>query len=219
MFWHNGLTFGNGSSWIGNSANSFVGLKFATTAVPLGSVAWGRSNVAGGDPCGPGVCLDRTAGVYTLAYTQVANPGVALPFTGNATTGRANIGPVNYIFQGIASPGSPVSPVSMSLRHLWSFPSVTATGIRLTTAADGTPVDELEASAASAAPFSLVPTGGIMGPGNIGLDSAAFARDLINNGGYAAHQIPNLNDGIYGNGSHRHRPAYYRQQWGGDRRI
>jgi hypothetical protein len=38
-----------------------------------------------------------------------------------------------------------------------------------------------------------------MGAGNIGLTSTAFAKDLLGGGSFAAHTIPHLNDGIYGN--------------------
>jgi hypothetical protein len=186
--------FGNPNSWIGNSNNSFVGLNFGATALPLGQVAWGRDNL--------NQFFDRTSGLYTLNYTQVPNPGAALAVTGNPATGWAPIGSTNYVFQGAAN-----SPISMSLRHVWSFPTVNATGIRLTAPgssfANGAAIDELEAYAPGPAPLlSLVTTGGTMGAGNIGLTSTAFAKDLLGNGSFApTHTIPNLNDGVYGNGN------------------
>ncbi|HEX2751096.1 MAG TPA: hypothetical protein VHM91_24015, partial [Verrucomicrobiales bacterium] len=182
--------YGNPNSWIGNSNNSFVGLNFGATAVPLGRVAWGRDNTA--------TFFDRTAGVYSLNYTQVPNPGAGLAVTGNPATGWAPIGSVNYLYQGAAG-----SPISMSLRHLWNFPSVNATGIQLVAPgnsfANGAAIDELEAYAPAASPLTLVTTGGTMGAGNIGLTSTAFAKDLLGGGSFPAHSIPHLNDGIYGN--------------------
>ena len=180
--------YGNSNSWIGDSLNSFVGLNFGTTPVSVGRVAWGRDNT--------GTFGDRTGGVYDVHYTQVANPGAGLGVTGNPATGWTSIGSVNYVFG-----GAPGSPISMSLRHEWSFPSVNATGVRLTAPgssfADGAAIDELEAYSFAAAPISLVTTGGTMNvPTNIALTSTAFAKDLINGGGFAAHSnIGNITTG------------------------
>ena len=54
--------FGNPNSWIGDSLNSFVGLNFGATAVPVNHMAWGRDNT--------GTFGDRTAGTYTMHYTS-----------------------------------------------------------------------------------------------------------------------------------------------------
>ena len=67
-------SFGNPNSWIGDSLNSFVGLNFGATAVPVNHMAWGRDNT--------GTFGDRTAGTYTMHYTQVPNPGTARGVTG-----------------------------------------------------------------------------------------------------------------------------------------
>lgn len=45
----------------------------------------------------------------------------------------------------------------------------------------------------------LTETGGGMLPTNIARSGTAFAKDCLNGGGYAAHQIAHLNDGLYGN--------------------
>ncbi len=157
-----------------------MGLNFGAAAVPVGRIAWGRSNT--------GVHGDRTAGLYTVHYTQVPNPqsgvGPGLAVTGNPAPGWASIGAVNYLFQ-----GAPGTATNMSLRHEWSFPSVNATGLRLTAPgssfADGAAIDELEAYTFAAAPISLVTTGGSMHvPTNIALTSTAFAKDLLAGGGY-----------------------------------
>lgn len=187
--------FGNSNSWIGDSLNSFVGLNFGATAVPVNHVAWGRDNT--------GTFGDRTAGVYTVHYTQVPSPGAGLTVTGDPSTGWATIGSVNYAYQGN---DDAAGSIAMSRRHAWGFPSVNATGIRLTAPGssfvDGAAIDELEAfSAPFTTPISLITTGGTMNVStNLALTGTAFAKDLINGGGYPAHDsIGNLNDGLYGN--------------------
>lgn len=183
----NNGTYGNPSSWIGNSLNSFCGVSFGATAVSIGRVAWGRDNTGG--------FADRTGGVYTLEYTALANPNVSTPLTGNPATGWASLGTVTY----------PANGLPYSLRHAFSFTPVMATGIRLTVPGDGISsgicIDELEAGpAASPAPpvFSLMGTGGVMASAtNHALTGTAFAKDALT--GYPAHSIPHLNDGLYGN--------------------
>jgi hypothetical protein len=181
---------GNSNSWIGDSPNSFVGLNFGAVPLPIGRVAWGRDST--------GTYFDRTGGVYSLDFTRVANPGSALPFTGDPNTGWATIGNSAYHFGGSAG-----SLISMSLRHEWSFSQVLATGIRLTAPgssfADGACIEELEAYATSSTPFTLTGTGGTMGPGNIALASVPFGRDEIFGGTLPIHKIANIRDGIYGN--------------------
>ena len=186
-------TFGNSNSWIGDSLNSFVGLNFGATAVPVNHMAWGRDNT--------GTYGDRTAGTYTMHYTQVPSPGAALGVTGDPATGWAAIGSVNYVYQ-----DDQTSPIAQSRRHAWNFPTLNATGVRLTApgngGASGAVIDELEAwSSAFTAPLSLVTTGGTMNiPTNIALTGTAFAKDLIFGGAAPAHDsIGNLNDGLYGN--------------------
>ena len=187
--------FGNPNSWIGDSPDSFVGLNFGTTAVTVNHVAWGRDNT--------GTFGDRTAGIYTLHYTSVPSPGAGLAVTGDPSTGWATIGSLNYAYQGN---DDAAGPIAMSRRHAWAFPSVNATGIRLTVPgssfASGAAVDELEAfSAPFTTPISLVTTGGSMDVAtNLALTGTAFARDLIAGGAFPAHDsIGNLNDGLYGN--------------------
>ena len=188
--------FGNSSSWIGDSPSSFVGLNFGTGPLSLGRVAWGRDNG------GIDNYADRTAGVYTLDYTLVANPGAALNFTGDPNTGWATIGAVTYHYQ---LNGKNYTPISLSLRHEWSFPSVMATGIRLTTPgssfADGVCIDELEAYNFAPAPLTLAEVGGTMRGGNLAPSSAAFGKDELNydTGAGFVHRIADINDGVYGN--------------------
>lgn len=183
--------FGNPNSWIGDSLNSYVGLTFGST-VSVGRVAWGRDNT--------GTFADRTAGLYTVHYTQVSGGGSSLAVTGDPTTGWAVAGSVNYVSNGVVG-----SPLSMSLRHEWGFAAVQATAIRLTVPgssfADGGAIDELEAYAPSAPALTLVTTGGTMDAAtNLGLTSTAFAKDLLGGGAFApTHTIGGLNDGVYGN--------------------
>ncbi len=188
----NNGTYGNPSSWIGNTPNSFCGVSFGATAVSVGRVAWGRDNTA--------TFSDRTVGLYTLEYTAVANPNNATPQTGNPATGWATIGTASY----------PSNGLPYSQRHAFSFTPVMATGIRLTVPGDGINtgacVDELEAApAATPAPpvFTLMTTGGVIDTaGDMALTGTAFAKDLIGNGAHApTHTIPNLNDGVFGNGN------------------
>ena len=134
-----GLTdgiYGNGNSWIGNSGSpGYAGVSFGGLFT-IGGFAFGRDNL--------GTYGDRTLGVYTLQYTRVASPGTGTPFTGNAGTGWANIGTLDY--QG-AGAGLFTAP---SLRHRFIFSPVAATGIRLlvpdTGIGPGTCIDELEAN-------------------------------------------------------------------------
>jgi hypothetical protein len=188
----NNGTYSNPSSWIGNSLNSFCGVSFGAITVSLGRVAWGRDNTATSE--------DRTVGLYTLQYTSVPSPTASTPQTENPATGWATIGTASY----------PSDGVPYSQRHAFSFTPVMATGIRLTVPGDGVGsggcVDELEAAPAAApgSPiFLLMATGGLLDvSGDMARTGTAFAKDLIANGAYApTHTIPNLNDGVFGNGN------------------
>lgn len=131
----NNGTYGNGSSWIGQTSGpTWVGVIFsAPTAVR--SFAFGRDNT--------GALVDRANGVFTIQYT-----------TDSVTTGTAasatwlTIGNLDY---GTTPPPSP------SLRHLYDLNSpltgVTAFRIQTTgSLATGQAVDELEVYATSAIP-------------------------------------------------------------------
>jgi len=180
----NNGTYGNSSSWIGNSLNSFCGISFGQSRT-LGSVAWGRDNT--------GTYSDRTAGNYTLQYTTAATVNAATPEASWITI------------------GSVTHTASNALRNVYSFTSVTATGIRLicpgNSFANGACVDELEAGPYIAAPpppapvFKLMATGGNMDTAtNMALSATPFAKDLVGNGAYApTHSIAGINDGVYGN--------------------
>jgi Lamin Tail Domain/CotH kinase protein len=126
--------YGNNNSWIGNSgAPGYAGIRFAATNT-ITSIAFGRDNTGG--------FADRTLGTYTLQYTRVAVPGVGTTFTGNADTGWATIGTLNYQSAGSGYFTAP------ERRHRFTFTPVTVTGIRLLVPATGigggTCIDEIE---------------------------------------------------------------------------
>jgi len=128
--------YGNSESWIGDSLNSFIGIKLARQAF-VTSVAWGRDN--GGTeipPFAPSLAFtDRSLGLYTLQYTGVANPN-ALTLDSDWIT----IGQLDYAALFAAGQGS--------TRHEWAFDGVFATGFRLITPGNGVgsgaAIDEFE---------------------------------------------------------------------------
>ena len=139
----NDQIYGNSNSWIGGDTNPFDPLAFA--GIDLGgltsnvqSIAFGRDNTGG--------FVDRNMGLYTLQYTQVANPSsdLGLATTGDATSGWAEIGTLDYG----ASEGPGTNYNETYLRHRYNFDPVDATGIRLvvpgTGIGGGTAIDEIE---------------------------------------------------------------------------
>ena len=141
--------YGNAYSWIGGTSNEypepFAGVDFGATPVAnIQSLAFGRSNVLGGDACG--VCVDRHQGLYTLQYTRVPNPSSRLDLdaTGNASTGWVSIGTLEYG----PSDGPGTNYNQTWIRHRYNFDPVNATGLRLIVPATGlgggTAVDEIE---------------------------------------------------------------------------
>lgn len=204
----NNGTFGNASSWIGNSANSYVGVGFGV-AQTIASFAFGRDNT--------GAFGDRAAGTYTIEYTNDADPA-----TNHATASWTNLGTVTI------TSGQGVLP---ALRHRFNINTpISATGIRLFVPGDGigsgAAVDELEffSTPGSLVPlppgivttplagFSMAwdgndgdnfsPTGGpvpdnLALPGNGGV--SITSSDLGPTIGVPFHVATNLNDGLYGN--------------------
>jgi autotransporter-associated beta strand protein len=132
--------YGNFGSWIAGSANSYVGVTLAN-ATSIDAIAFGRSNVTSGDPCGVGVCTDRSLGTYTFQFTtdpalDSANPEGVTWQTIDAVT-----------YNGVTPDNTP------HRRHLWSFDQVEdVTGVRIMTSANGIDIDELEVHA----PVSVV---------------------------------------------------------------
>lgn len=180
--------YGNSNSWIGDSANSFIGISFGAVPLSVGQIAFGRDNT--------GTFFDRTEGAYTLQYTTTPSPDATTPDGSWLTIGS------------ITQTQNDAGVYSSSRRHAFDFLAVSATGMRLITPgssfASGACIDELEFAPFAPAPLTLQLTGGTMNSAtNIALDAngaIAFAKDLIGNGSFSpTHAIPNLNDGIYGN--------------------
>ncbi|MCA9246764.1 MAG: NPCBM/NEW2 domain-containing protein, partial [Planctomycetales bacterium] len=135
--------YGNNSSWIsgGNTGTegAFIGVNLGASPVSdVQSIAFGRSNVLAGDPCGGGVCTDRDTGVFTIQYTQVPNPGTALVTTGDESTGWVTIAAVDY--------DTLVDPLFTQphQRHRYDFDPVDATGMRILVSAANSAIDEIE---------------------------------------------------------------------------
>lgn len=194
----NNGTFGNASSWIGDSAPSYVGVGFASIQ-NIASFAFGRDNT--------GAFGDRAAGSYTIEYTNDPNP-----VTNHATATWTNLGTVGL---------SDGQGVFSGLRHRFNINTpVAATGFRLVTFG-GAAVDELEIFSSAGAIVPLPPglvTSAASGfsiawdgndgdnfnlsvPNNLALSvngGTAFASGALA-GGTTNHQISNLNDGFYGN--------------------
>lgn len=152
--------YGNSNSWIGGNLPGGVPAPFAGVLLDglfyVDSIAWGRDNgngafddsFAGSDACG-GQCDDRFAGTYTIQYTQLTTADASTPFTGDPTTGWADVGTVNYTAVNDAGPGGEFTGY---LRHEFSVQAgggpVLASGIRLlvpsTGLGGGTAIDEIE---------------------------------------------------------------------------
>ena len=123
----NDEVYGNASSWIGASADSFVGINLGPTPVPLYKVAFGRDNLSN--------FTDRALGLYTLQFTTVANPNESTPEEYWTT-----IGTIDYQSAGGVNFSNP------RVRHVFTFNPVTATGFRIKTASatDYIAIDEIE---------------------------------------------------------------------------
>jgi fibronectin-binding autotransporter adhesin len=173
--------YSNAFSWLGNSANSFAGISLGSTPVAVNRIAFGRDNT--------GSFTDRAAGFYTVQFTTDPNPTAV-------TTAWANIGAVFYPAGGNATLPNP------ALRHVFSFTTVNATGLRLLPV-DGAAIDELELYAPSglftSGSLALLQEGGSFAPNNLARSPGAtpFAKDELG----SPHFTTNLNNGSYGNAS------------------
>ncbi len=201
----NNEVYGNTGAWLAGPVDSFVGINLGAAPVTLGSIAFGRDNFG----AWPG---NRVFGLFTLQYTQVANPD-------NTTVDWTDIGTLDY-----QSPGGPGFD-QPSLRHRYNFDPVDATGIRIVTGTSGTAIDEIELYALPGEvfeylPIVITPESGfsITYDGNEGdwfdpeappvqvgaPDNAALAANgatAFGSSEYGAgvHLIANVNDGYYGN--------------------
>lgn len=210
--------YGNAFSWIGDgvvpASGPYAGISLGAAPVQgIQSFAFGRSNVLSGDPCLGGVCTDRTLGFYSLQYTQLPNPTGTEAVTGNAATGWATVGTLDYQSAGGTNFTLPHQ------RHRFNFDNIDATGLRLIVPASGvgggTAIDEFEIYAPIT--FNPAPGFAIAWDGNDGAnfnpnvpatvpDNLALASNgstafgsgqLTANGGI--HDIDNVIDGVYGN--------------------
>ena len=109
-------------------------------------MAWSRDN---GD-AGEGNFTDRVLGTYTIQITLAASPDAATPETGDAATGWASIGTVEYRR---ADPPD----FTPHLRHRFDVSSdgmpIEATGLRIKVSNGQMDLDELEVNTASTAPL------------------------------------------------------------------
>lgn len=125
-------TYGNASSWIGATAESFVGINLGSLQT-ISRVAFSRDQSGG--------FTDRSLGRYLLQYTTAANPDASTP------NGQwISLGTLDY-----QNAGSPLFS-QPARRHLYGFSPVQATGLRLVTASTGgiIAIDEIEIYQASA---------------------------------------------------------------------
>ncbi|MCL5096639.1 MAG: hypothetical protein M1608_03725, partial [Candidatus Omnitrophica bacterium] len=137
--------YGNASSWISDftipDPNPYIGLNFNRT-VAIQSIAWSRDNGDDAEMTPPGPYVDRCVGTYTLQVTTVANPGTDTQETGNAATGWATIGTVQYLA------GTDNVAFSAYLRHRFDVSAggqpISATGIRIKVSDPNIDIDEIE---------------------------------------------------------------------------
>ncbi len=222
--------YGNINSWISASGDPmpYAALQFAAS-VNVRSIAWGRDNgLLPGDSCG-GTCTDRTLGVYTLQFTQVTAPDASTAETGDAATGWADLGTVEY------RPGPEDANFTSYLRHRFDVSEggspIAATGIRIKVPAaglaGGTDIDEIEVNplpdpvppvsnfieVAPAAGFGIAwdrnegvysttdsPAPAPVNDASVSRGAVAFGSSELGPAlGIPFHRYINLNDGLYGN--------------------
>ncbi len=190
----NDQTVGDASAWVGDTPDSFAGLRFGGLEA-VRSIAFGRDNT--------GAQTNRSLGEYTLQITEVASPDETTPDEDWTT-----IATILY------EAGEPADP---HLRHRFNyFTTEMATGIRLLTP-DGAAIDELEvyAEAWVLPSIMITPAAGFSASwdGNSGAHFGVPVPDnlaLASNGGSAfasndpsphapTHAVVKLNDGFYGN--------------------
>jgi hypothetical protein len=137
--------YGNHSSWISDftipDPDPFAGLNF-NRQIQIRSIAWSRDNGDETEPSCGGTCRDRVVGVYTLQVTTVASPDEGTPETGNASSGWATIGTVEYL------PGADTQFFSAYLRHRFDVSQngnpIAATGFRIKVSDPNIAMDEIE---------------------------------------------------------------------------
>ncbi len=143
--------YGNSHCWISDFSmpdpEPFVGVAFGKT-VSIETIAWGRDNGDNSEgPSNPNT--DRAAGTYTLQFTTVAEPGVDTQETGDAASGWATIGTVQYRGTGSTS-------LHHYLRHSYGVSRngspIPATALRIKVSDPGIAIDEVEVNSEFAVP-------------------------------------------------------------------
>ena len=221
--------YGNANSWIsangaGGSSDPdpFAGLAFPAST-NISGIAWGRDNGDSAERAAP--FTDRTVGTYTLQVTTVASPGGGTAETGDAATGWANIGTVQYL------PGPDDAFFISYLRHRFDVASggspIAATGLRVKVSDGNLDIDEIEVNPPAdpvppitdfidvvsepgfsvqwdrnEANFSTVndPAPVPQNAASTGAGTVAFTSSNAGEAlGIPYHRALNLNDGLYGN--------------------
>ena len=172
-----------------------MGVILAQTQLITG-FAFGRDNGNGefdssspGTDCCGGQLRDRVLGLYSIEITA------------DGGSSWTEVGTLNYDADDIDDvPGDLFTPW---FRHQYSLTddtggAVAAYWIRITVPDLGTAIDEIEVYGIQAV-MQLAEEGGVLAEANIAPSGTPFAKDLINDGGFAAHQIAHINDGIFGN--------------------
>ncbi len=212
--------YGNSHSWISDftapDPDPFIGLSFASS-VDINSIAWSRDNGDTSDPPCGGTCMDRNVGVYTLQFTQVAAPDAGTPDTGDAATGWATLGTIEYTagtdnadFTGylrhrfdVAQGGAPIA--ASGLRIKVSDPTIDIDEIEVNPVPDPTvPISnfvEIHASPGFAISWDhnegnfSDPSSPALVPFNVAMNGTAFGSGAL----VAPHAVSGVNDGQYGN--------------------
>lgn len=140
--------YGNSHSWIsdrgtgaGSDPDPFIGVVFSQS-VAMSSVAWGRDNGDGVEGACGGTCTDRNVGIYTIQYTAIPGPAIDTAETGDAATGWATLGTVEY------KSGADTREFSSYLRHRFEVSAggkpIDATAIRIKVSNGQICLDEVE---------------------------------------------------------------------------
>ena len=176
--------YGNSQSWLGwepgpASGDVYAGIYFSDEMKDIQAVALGRDNT--------GAFGDRAAGPYSVEVTQDSfDP-----------TDDASISAATWTCLGEGT--AHLTDGSPALRHVYCPGLVRVRAVRIVTLL-GNAIDELEVlGPGSVRDLELAEEGGELADGNLSTapEAVAFASDVL--AGFDAHQIPHLNDGLYGN--------------------
>ncbi len=217
--------YGNSSSWIPDfiavpDPDPFIGLSFGQT-VAVSSIAWGRDNADATEPACGGTCMDRCVGIYTLQVTRAANPDAWTAETGDAATGWATIGTVEYLA------GADTPFFGAYLRHRFDVAAggspIQATGLRIKVSNNTMAIDEIEVNPEPdpvppisdfivlepVAPYTITwdlnngnfasPDSPAPAPKNRALSTRGTTAFGSTEFGAGVHFFSNVNDGLYGN--------------------